>query len=359
MNYIALNGVKSTSVKGLLIEELPPISKPKIRTEKEEIDGRDGDIVTKLGYSAYDKELAIGLHGDYDIDDAIQYFDSDGEVVFSNEPDKYYRYQILDEIDFERLIRFRKAKIKLHVQPFKYDAVNRELSLSNQMINFKNWSSSKYGVSITSSYDGTITINGMSENTVEFYVPIEAMTLSAGNYILSADVAGSADGSAVRLIADSPSNANTFGGAYISMKNDKAIQLSSYDSGNKKYNYLWFYIPTNTYLNCTINVTLSNQQWNSLTIHNRGNMKSKPIVTIYGSGTVELSLNGTHILDIKIDENYVTIDSEEMNAYHDGTLKNRMVTGDYANLVLNTGDNELSWNGDVTKIIIENYSRWK
>lgn len=359
MNYIVLNGVKSTSVKGLLIDELPPISKPKIRTEKEEIDGRDGDIVTNLGYSAYDKELTIGLHGDFDIDDAIQYFDSDGEVVFSNEPDKYYRYQILDEIDFERLLRFRKAKIKLHVQPFKYDAVNRELSLSNQMINFKNWSSSKYGVSIASSDDGTITINGMSENTVEFYIPIEAMALSAGNYILSADAVGSVDGSAVRLIADSPSNANAFGGAYILMKNDNSIQLSSYDSGNKKYNYLWFYIPTNTYLNCTINVTLSNQQWNSLTLHNRGNMKSKPIVTIYGSGTVELSLNGTNILEINIDENYVTIDSEEMNSYHDGTLKNRMVTGDYANLVLNTGDNELSWNGDVTKIIIENYSRWK
>ena len=48
MNYIVLNGMKSTLIKGLLISELPPITKPLIRTKTEEIDGRDGDIVTKL-----------------------------------------------------------------------------------------------------------------------------------------------------------------------------------------------------------------------------------------------------------------------------------------------------------------------
>lgn len=123
MNYIVLNGARSTSVKGLLIQSLPPITKPEIRTSVEQIDGRDGDIVTRLGYAAYNKELSIGLYGDYDIDDVIKYFDSSGEVVFSNEPDKYYRYEIVEQIDFERLIRFRTAKVKMHVQPFKYSAV--------------------------------------------------------------------------------------------------------------------------------------------------------------------------------------------------------------------------------------------
>ena len=58
-NYIILNGQISTNITGLLIQSLPPISKPKIRTQIEEIDGRDGDIVTPLGYSAYDKEISI------------------------------------------------------------------------------------------------------------------------------------------------------------------------------------------------------------------------------------------------------------------------------------------------------------
>lgn len=119
-NYIILNGKNSNTITGLLIQNLPPISKPLQRTLIEEIDGRDGDIVTKLGYGAYDKEITIGLYGSYNVDDVISYFDSEGVVTFSNEPDKYYNYQIIDQIDFERLIRFKTATVRMHVQPFKY-----------------------------------------------------------------------------------------------------------------------------------------------------------------------------------------------------------------------------------------------
>lgn len=127
MNYITLNGVSSNTITGLLIQELPPISLPKMRTEINEIDGRDGDIVTELGYSAYDKEISIGLHGSFDINQVIAFFASKGTVIFSNEPDRYYRYQVIEQIDFERLVRFRTATVKMHVQPFKYDAEETEI----------------------------------------------------------------------------------------------------------------------------------------------------------------------------------------------------------------------------------------
>lgn len=118
--YIIINGVLSTNIKGLLISTLPPISKPKVRVSLEEIDGRDGDIATILGYAAYDKVFNIGLYGDYIIDDVIKFFDSSGKVVFSNENDKYYNFAIYDAIDFDKLIRFKTATVKMHVQPFKY-----------------------------------------------------------------------------------------------------------------------------------------------------------------------------------------------------------------------------------------------
>lgn len=228
INYIELNGEKSTNVKGLLIQSLPPITKPKMRTSTETIDGRDGDIVTKLGYAAYDKEVSVGLHGDFDIDDAIAFFDSEGEVVFGNEPDKYYRYQILDQIDFERLLRFRTATVKMHVQPFKYDAVDRVFEAVGK----------------------------------------------------------------------------------------------------------------------------------SVTLRNRGNVVSRPTVTVYGSGTVALSVNAVTILTMAIGDGYITIDSEEMNAYHGDALMNRSVSGDYSDLRLNVGENVISCSGNVAEIKVEDYSRW-
>ena len=131
-NYIILNGISSNTISGLLISTLPSISKPKIRTQTEEIDGRDGDIVTKLGYSAYDKEIEIGLYGNYDTDEVIEYFNSEGTIVFSNEADKYYNYKILEQIDFNKLIRFKTAKVKLHVQPFKYPLQEQPITISGE-----------------------------------------------------------------------------------------------------------------------------------------------------------------------------------------------------------------------------------
>lgn len=124
-NYVIQNGKDSRYLKGLLIQELPPITKPLMRTSIMQIDGRDGDVITRLGYSAYDKKMKIGLFGDYDIDDIITYFNSSGTVIFSNEPEKYYVYDILNAIDYERLVRFRTAEITYHVQPFKYSSIEK------------------------------------------------------------------------------------------------------------------------------------------------------------------------------------------------------------------------------------------
>ena len=120
MAYLIINGKSSNNINGLLIQSLPPITKPKMRTSVEEIDGRDGDIVTKLGYAAYDKTVVIGLKGDYNTDDVIEYLTQDGVITFSNEPDKIYRFSQIEQADFAKLIRFKTANVNFHVQPFKY-----------------------------------------------------------------------------------------------------------------------------------------------------------------------------------------------------------------------------------------------
>lgn len=355
MNYIILNGVKSTAVRGLLIQSLPPITKPQIRTSVEEIDGRDGDIVTKLGYSAYDKELTIGLYGDYNVDDAIEYFDSEGDVVFSNEPDKYYKYQIIEQIDFERLIRFKTATVKMHVQPFKYDAVDRYLSAYSQLMEFGDYNSTLNSVTLTAT-DEKITLTGTASQNTAFYLPINNITPDNGNYTLSVNISGIAKNCELRLISGDTSN--SFGGKAVALNDNTALTLNADDTGTLTYNYLWLFIPDLRQVNFTMAVTFTNNNFNSVTLRNRGNVIARPKVTLYGTGKNELILNGKTVLTVNIDEDYITIDSAEMNAYNGNVLKNRQVTGDYSNLVLNIGKNTLSWNGTITKVVIENYSRW-
>lgn len=233
--YIVLNGVSSRSIKGLLISELAPISKPAQRVQQETIDGRDGDIVTPLGYSAYDKVIKIGLTYEYDIDEIIEFFNTSGKVVFSNEPDKYYFYAIYNQIDFERLIRFKTAEVTLHVQPFKFSDTENEQ---------------------------TFNISGSSE----------------------------------------------------------------------------------------------------IQIRNNGNYYSRPTITITGSGTVNLYINGIQLLtiDFGTTSRTIIIDSEAMNAYDETKTQflNRLVSGDYDNIRLKVGNNSITFTGAVSKIVINNYSRW-
>lgn len=233
--YIILNNIDSRMITGLLISSLAPISKPLVRTQVEEIDGRSGDIVTPLGYSAYDKVITIGLTYNYDIDAIIDYFNSEGVVVFSNEPDKYYKYAIYEQIDFERLIRFKTAEVTLHVQPFKF-------SLKEQPQTFD--------------------------------------------------------------ISSSPA---------------------------------------------------------TIEIYNSGNIYARPIMEITATGSVTFSLNDNEILNIDFGDTAQTIiiNCEELNAYDSqNILLNRLVTGNYDNIKLNKGSNEIGLTGNVSSLTITKYSRW-
>lgn len=230
-NYVIINGVNSNTKTGLAIKELPPISKPAMRTNTETIDGRDGDLITKLGYSSYDKTIEIGLFGTYDIDSIISFFNQKGTITFSNETDKYYRFDTLNQIDYNQLIKFRTASVVFHCQPFKYEVGETPITLT---------------------------------------------------------------------------------------------------SGNN-------------------------------TINNKGNIYSKPILYIKGSGTISITLNGNQIFSIDLsDSDEITIDIENMEAYDPNTssLLNRLVTGDYDDFKLNSGNNTLTLSGTITTANISNYSRW-
>ena len=123
MNYIIFNDKDSRDINGLLISELPPIRKPNMRVRETVIDGVDGSIIEELGYESYDRTVIIVLKIGADVDKISEFFTGSGKVVFSNEPDKYYIATVTKSIDYERLLRYKVAKVTFRVQPFKYNRV--------------------------------------------------------------------------------------------------------------------------------------------------------------------------------------------------------------------------------------------
>lgn len=360
MNYIVLNGVKSNTVKGLLIQSLPSISKPLMRTEIEQVDGRDGDIVTPLGYSSYDKEITVGLYGDFNIDDVIAYFASSGTVTFSNEPDKYYNYAIYNQIDFERLLRFRQATVTFHVQPFKYSTVGDDVSANADKYNgLPNATITKNGVTVAAS-NGNITISGTASAYAEIYLPINPITLNAGSYTLQLTANGTGAGACpTRLIGEVPSNADSFSGNYITLANNATATATDTLTASKTYNYLWFYISPGTAIDLTLGVVLLGDAITGLTLMNMGNTVARPTIQLLGSGVIDIYINGNQVLALSLGESeYITIDAAAMNAYFGDVLLNRLVTGDYENVILQPGTNALTWDGEVQNMEVTKISRW-
>lgn len=182
MNYIIWNGINSETIDGLLICELPPITKPKIRTEVTEIDGKDGDFIDKVGYSSYDKTIKVGLFDDFDINQIIKYFSGKGEITFSNEPDKVYMAEIIDQIDLKRLVNFMITDIKFHVQPFKYlkDEPKVDIEITDQTsmtVTNQGLETSKPIITLYGNDLVEISINGFSQFQVtidEEYITIDS-----------------------------------------------------------------------------------------------------------------------------------------------------------------------------------------
>lgn len=368
MNYIVLNGKRSDQIKGLLIQSLPSIMKPLVRTEIEEIDGRDGDLVTKLGYSAYDKEMLIGLHGKYDIDEVIEYFDSEGTVIFSNEADKYYKYQIIEQIDFERLAHFRQATVTFHVQPFKFSSVDNEIKFSNNYLKVPSFSRQITDDLYVGFNSGILIVRGTTGYTepTEVYIPCECICedgiLGKTHNTYSVRAKGTGTGLnkvGIRVCNNAPANPATLGYTIMYLDSSKVEQSQTLDE-TKKYNYLYLYLTPDQTYNIQAKVWVNNDDYKSQEFTNKGNAVSKPIYKIYGSGNISIKMNGVDAFQINnLDlQKYIILDTVEMNAYFNNTYLNRSVSGDFDDLWMKKGINTLSWTGNISELIVDEYSRW-
>ena len=365
MNYIILNGQKSDTIQGLLISSLPSIQKPLVRTEIEEIDGRDGDQVYKLGYSAYDKEMTIGLHGNYDIDEVIGFFDSEGTVIFSNEPDKYYYYQIIEQIDFERLARFRTATVTFHVQPFKFSSVDNKIFKDNNYLKVADYTETKNGITVSMT-DGILSVSGNASEPTEIYIPCVCdckdaqFGLTHNTYTVRARARGSnASKVGIRVCNNAPANPATLGYTILYLSTAEKEQSEELTE-DRYFNFLYLYIQPSFNINMTAEIWVNNDSFHSITLRNKGNCVAKPVFKIRGTGNITLKMGGQNVFfitNLNLFE-HIVIDTVEMNTYYETEFKNRSVSGEYKDLWFKKGDNTLSWVGAISELEVDEYSRW-
>ncbi|ETA80476.1 distal tail protein Dit [Youngiibacter fragilis] len=82
---------------------------------------------------------------------------------------------------------------------------------------------------------------------------------------------------------------------------------------------------------------------------NPGTATSKPIITIFGTGSITLTVNSSNVILSNVSD-YVTLNSEIEEAYKDLLGKNNDMQGEFPVFVL--GNNSISWTGTVTKLEI-------
>ncbi|CAM2828090.1 distal tail protein Dit [Hathewaya histolytica] len=110
-----------SSEKGLKIISLPNISTPEERVEKIVVPGRNGYLTTDDNtYEGEVKTVEFDIkHNNFD--DMKQWLNGSGEVIFSNEMDRYYKARIVNKVDLIRVLeKFHSGVVQFDCQPFGY-----------------------------------------------------------------------------------------------------------------------------------------------------------------------------------------------------------------------------------------------
>ena len=94
----------------------------------------------------------------------------------------------------------------------------------------------------------------------------------------------------------------------------------------------------------------------TFTVENNANTFSKPLITIYGDGAIDLVINNK-ILNLTVDE-YITIDFDLQNATKGLLNRNNCVVGDYSEFRFEVGTNTITVSGNATKIEVTPNFRW-
>lgn len=159
------NGKTAEQMK-LKIISLPPIQVSTERIDEEDIEGRDGTLTYINGFTSDEKEVEADYIGNkpYEI---VNWLQGDGEVIFGNLPDRYYKARINNVVPLQQVIenQLYNLLIKFKCQPFKYHFEGNEgktFTISGSVVENPGTYKSLPLITVYGNGAGALLINGIT-----------------------------------------------------------------------------------------------------------------------------------------------------------------------------------------------------
>lgn len=362
-NWIQINQIPSTDIPGLIVQELPPIVRPAQKREETDVQGKDGNITTLLGYNTYTVVAKIGLMPGCNLDNITAWLKDQGEITFSHTPDRKQKY-VLGQTDYTRLATAREADIEFTLQPLKYPTSEPPLNyrstnlLDTFAITVPSDQTDYFHITGQGVLDpGQIQINVLRNFTGgRFWGTTTITGLTVGEtYTITG--AGNTDVQRIFIYTD-----QLWGTQIATGKLDPGVTFTApqdnvvigfYISGTYTANYAF------QLSDLAFNTGQSFTPYGLMQITNTGNIPARPTIEITSPGQYLIDINSNTLM-IDVPDGGMIIDCEARQVYanqaHTEYL-NRQVIGDLSAITIPPGTIEINVPTGLTGTLSQ-YTRW-
>lgn len=177
--YFIFKGEKSTDL-GIIIQELPPISKSQKNIDIIAINGRNGNLHIDNGtYKSKTYSIKCTLMDESKINLLKTLLDSSGKLELSTEPNIEYNASITNQIDFSKYLKYLKEfVINFDVDPIGYAKTSTTNTYSSSENTFDVGGTANVAPIITVTGTGTFTLNNKQVEVLETGVTIDCFLMN-------------------------------------------------------------------------------------------------------------------------------------------------------------------------------------
>ncbi len=181
MEKFIFNGHDSEKDLGLIIKEMPPISKAAKDIETINVNGRNGSLHIDNGtYRSIDTTISCIIKDSSKIDLIKSCLDGTGELKLSTVPDRTFIATIKNQIDLSKYLSvLMEFPLQLELQPFSYGD-SKNISYNESSSFFISGNVKTYPI-ITVSGTGILTINNISIEVLESDIVIDCDLMNCSN----------------------------------------------------------------------------------------------------------------------------------------------------------------------------------